>query len=328
MRRPALIVGIDTEEEGLWSGGYRAEGNSCRNIEHLPRLHAICARLRVKPTYLVDHPVATNSAACSILRELAASGGAEIGAHLHPWATPPFRPDGTRPEQTYPNKLPPVWQLEKLRQLRDAIVLGLHVVPRAYRAGRWGFDRSTVPVLLALGFTVDSSVTPLWWDPERGGPSFVEASLSPHRLAEGLMEVPVSCGFVGQHAAGWERWVRRVAPLPGLRRVMVGLGYCSLQPEVYPLEAMCALADQLMERELPVLNIAFHSSTAVAGATPFARDRADLDRFAGRLEGLLEHLLGRWQATPLGLSEVPGYLAPESADSKKRTYRPATASSE
>ncbi len=43
-----------------------------------------------------------------ILRPLDGDGRAEIGAHLHPWTTPPFTPwDRSERVAAYPSELPP-----------------------------------------------------------------------------------------------------------------------------------------------------------------------------------------------------------------------------
>jgi hypothetical protein len=317
MQKPALVVTIDTEEEGLWSDRYRVVGNTCRNVEHLPRLHAIFARLGVRPTYLVDYPVATDATARGILAELASGGASEIGAHLHPWCTPPFLPGGARARVTYPHRLPAAVQQAKLTALCQAIHEGWRVQPTSYRAGRWGFDRSTVPVLERLGFTVDTSVRPLWWDPGPGGPSFRRASTCPYRLdatdacrpgESAVMEVPASSGFVGPLAARLERVAQHVPEAPGLRRVLVRFGLCALLPESNSLPNMRALVDELAARDVPVFNVALHSSSTMAGGTPFARDEGERNRFLARVEGVLEHALGRHAAVPLRLSDVPAYL--------------------
>src|SRR5690349_2250315 len=117
--RPALVVTIDTEEEGLWSGRFPARGQTCRNIQRLPRLDALFGRLGVIPTWLVDHPVAVDATAASVLRGLVADGRGEIGAHLHPWCNPPFYPDGERARFSYPHQLGPWQQAAKLTALCD-----------------------------------------------------------------------------------------------------------------------------------------------------------------------------------------------------------------
>jgi hypothetical protein len=327
--RPVVVVTVDVEEEGLWSGVYRAVGNRCRNVAELPRVHEVLAPLGVRPTYLVDYPVATDGAAARVLGELAAGGAAEIGAHLHPWCTPPLSPDGTRGRALFAHRLPPPLLLDKLALLQRAIADAFGTTPSSYRAGRWGFDHTSVPLLERLGFTVDTSVDPLFWNREPGGPEFVRARPWPYRLdARGrLVEVPVSTAFTGRLAGTLERAVRAVAPLPGLRRCMVRAGLCSLKPEIFPLARMCALADELFVRGVPVFNVMFHSSTALAGATPYASGQRAVGEFVRRVGDLAAYLTGRYAALPLVLSEVPAHLGLQAA-SNSRTKRAAAASSE
>jgi hypothetical protein len=316
--RPALVVTIDTEEEGLWSGRYRATGNTCRNIERLPQIHQVFRRLGVVPTYLVDYPVATDPTASRLLCQLAADGPCEIGAHLHPWCTPPLYPGGEETRWSFPHQLAPWQQEAKLGELCGAIERAFGVRPTSYRAGRWGFDHTTVPVLEKLGITVDSSVHTLRWERQQGGPNHARAPQRPYRLARedacrsgdsAVVEVPANQVVVGRLRA-LEGVFRRVPPLPGMRWMMMQAGLRSLSPELYPLAELRAVADELTARGLPVLNVTFHSSTALPGATPFVGDERELAGFVARLEGLLEHILGRHHAQPLGLSAVPRHVGP------------------
>src|SRR5262245_31277518 len=144
---PALVVTIDAEEEGLWSDSYRVHGNSCRNILRLPRLHERFVERGVVPTYLVDYPVVTDEAAQRVLDQLRQGGASEIGAHLHPWCNPPFLPGGDIGPATYAHTLAPGVQAAKLAQLCQAIASAFGARPTSYRAGRWGFDHTSVPVL-------------------------------------------------------------------------------------------------------------------------------------------------------------------------------------
>jgi hypothetical protein len=87
---PALLVTIDTEEEGLWGGTYRSTGNTVKNLRGLPRLQELCDEFGVRPTYLVDTPVVEDDYGSGLLATYQAEGRAEIGGHLHPWCTAPF----------------------------------------------------------------------------------------------------------------------------------------------------------------------------------------------------------------------------------------------
>ena len=73
-----------------------ATASEVKNAERLPALQALCDEYGVRPTYLVTHEMATRPESAPILRGLARSGRCEIGAHLHPWSSPPFRPEDLR----------------------------------------------------------------------------------------------------------------------------------------------------------------------------------------------------------------------------------------
>jgi hypothetical protein len=314
--RPALVVTIDTEEEGLWTNRFRATGNTCRNIDRLPRIHSVFRRLGVKPTYLVDYPVAVDEAASGVLRDLVADERGELGAHLHPWCTPPFYPNGMEVRQSFPHQLAPWQQEAKLGELCAAIERAFGVRPTSYRAGRWGIDHTTVPVLERLGIFVDSSVHTLWWEREEGGPNHARAPQAFYRLAyadaccagaSAVFEVPANHILVGP-LRRLEGVFSRLPPMPGLRWLMEQAGLRSLNPEEHSLRSLIAVVETMVARALPVLNVTFHSSVALPGASPYVRDERELDAFVARLAALLEHALSRHRALPMGLSAVPAYL--------------------
>src|SRR5690606_29089443 len=66
---PILVVTVDTEEEGLWSGT-SAETGAVTNIRGIPRFQQLCDQFRIRPTYLVDAPVVQSQESVSILRPL------------------------------------------------------------------------------------------------------------------------------------------------------------------------------------------------------------------------------------------------------------------
>jgi hypothetical protein len=315
--RRALVVTVDTEEEGRWSSRYPAHGNTCRNIRWLPRIHRIFTRLGVVPTYLVDFPVASDPEAVEILGTLAEGRASEIGAHLHPWCTPPFASAQVSPSSSYPSQLPTPLFEAKLRVLCDRLHATFGVRPTSYRAGRWGFDHTSVLVLKRLGIRVDSSVMPLWWDPADGGPVFVRAPLHPYRLdpadvcrpgSSEVVEIPASHLVASPVGALIEKGLRWLGPQRGLRWLSERLGLGALRPEQFGLERMRAVADAIAARGLAVFNVTFHSSAAMPGATPYVANERELSRFCGRLDGILEHILCEHGARPMAISDVPAFL--------------------
>jgi hypothetical protein len=83
-----FIITIDTEEDD-W-GSFNTTGQSLRNIEQIPRLQSLFDEYKVRPTYVITYPVATDKTTLGILKRIAEDDKCEIGVHCHPWNTPPF----------------------------------------------------------------------------------------------------------------------------------------------------------------------------------------------------------------------------------------------
>jgi hypothetical protein len=103
-----ILLGVDTEADDPWSAAAR-KNLTVENVHEIPRLQALCDRYGVKPTYLVTYEMATDDRAKNVLRELAATGKAEIASHHHPWSTPPEVSD-----HLYPLNLTPALFKEQL----------------------------------------------------------------------------------------------------------------------------------------------------------------------------------------------------------------------
>src|SRR5882757_4861910 len=102
---PVLTVVVDTEEEFDWSAPFDSRARSVRNIAELPLSQQIFDSYDLIPTYVIDHPVATTPAARDVLRRIADDRRCEIGAHLHPWVSPPYEGD-IDAFHSYPGNLP------------------------------------------------------------------------------------------------------------------------------------------------------------------------------------------------------------------------------
>ena len=324
----ALVVSIDTEEDN-WRP--TRDGIRIENVRELPTLHAFLAGLGLRPTYFVDHPVASVPWSAAILREIAGSGVAEIGAHLHPWNTPPFDEAMLR-RHSMLNNLGADLQQRKLRVLRDALASAVGRAPTTFRAGRFGLGPQTVGALLACGFRVDSSVTP-WFD-WRGfdeGPDFCGAPQGCYRIdadqdprtpaaAGALLELPLSSGFTRRpfawraraHAALRSPALRRL-PLAGLASRLGIVRRVMLTPEGESLPTLLEFARRLLEQGERFLHLFWHSPSLVPGLSPFVTSAGDRERLFAKIEAFVNHVSRRTRFVPMSVGEAAEALDPQRA---------------
>jgi hypothetical protein len=298
--KPALIVTIDTEEEGLWNGSYPREGLTVENTRGIPRFQELCNQFGVRPTYLVDTPVVNDDRSVSLLGEIARSNRCEIGAHLHPWCAPPFY-DAVYPRDSYLCNLQEGVQRAKLTGLTEAIERRFGCRPTSFRAGRYGLDMTGASILRELGYSVDSSVIPYSDFSHQQGPDFRRAPYAPYRLGgydicrpcpDGfLCEVPVSVGY---NRKNFDRADRLLAAAGGPRLkllhtegILDRLGVVrkiKLSPEQADGKRMKQLINALNYLQAPALVMMLHSSSLLPGLSPYVRTPTDLEKFFGRLQ--------------------------------------------
>ena len=308
-----LLVGIDTEGDNQWSAEAR-RNQRFENIYALPRLHALFARHGVRPTYVITYPVAKDPRSVDVLRTLLEGGDCEIGAHHHAWETPPCTDEDIR-RHPYASTLPRPQFDSQLESLTTAIRDAVGRAPVSYRSGRFGFSADHVATLERLGYTVESSVAPLFYESHKGGPDFVEAPLRPYFLAfdnatrpgsSDVLEVPVSAALDRTLPKRLQYAYAR-APRPyATKRVLRALRLVRmrwLRPSYSSLEDMIGLAKDLARWNEPVLNLLFHSSEAIVGGSPYNRTQAELDAFCDRLERFLAFATCELKAAPATFAE-------------------------
>jgi hypothetical protein len=308
-----LLVGIDTEGDNQWDASARAN-QTFENIYALPRLHARFARLGVRPTYVVTHPVATDARSADVLRGLLAGGDCEIGAHHHAWETPPCTDDDVR-RHPYASAL----RLEQFERQLETLTAAIEHVsgrrPVSYRSGRFGFSAAHVAGLERLGYLVESSVAPLFYEAHKGGPEFVEAPLRPYFLAydsatrpgsSNVLEVPVSAALNRRLPRALQHAYARLPRPYTSKRVLKALRILRmrwLRPSYSSLDDMISLARDLASAGEPVLNVLFHSSEAIVGGSPYNRTEGELTAFFDRLERFLAFATRELEATPSTFAE-------------------------
>lgn len=305
-----LVISIDVEEDGLFSGMYRREPPGVSNVAALDRLEFVSREFGLPLTLLVTYPVLGEARSRDLLARWRNTFGAEIGAHLHPWATPPYQRE-TRAEPVPARLLAPTLLRDKISSLVSAIESGIGAAPTAFRMGRFDDAPTLAQTLVEAGFLADSSVVPFSTRLGRG--HMFRAPRDPYVLLPGdvlrppLVEVPltmatVSLGLAAAafHASGvlpdhlrW-RWLDR------FRYV----GVVGVHPAWYLLPAMKACARLHRRCGGRVFNVFLHSSELMPGATPMFRTEAAVGRVVDRLRAWLTWLLEREQVEGLTLSQV------------------------
>jgi hypothetical protein len=284
------------EEDGGHSGTYPRHPPGAGNVAALSCLAPLVERHNIPLTLLVTHAVATRPESLTVLEGLMKRWPVEIGAHLHPWSTPPFiEPAPTEPLRS--RLMPADILAAKLDSLSRAIRENLGVTPRSFRMGRFDWCPGLLSLLPGAGFWVDSSMVPGTQQP--GGADHYLVPCDPFAYSPELMEAPVTMQPLWPAAA---RGVYRLArPLPERAGLLLkaGLSYINTagaQPVWFPLVYMKQAARLHQRRGGQVVNMFFHSTELMPGATPHLSSQAAVDRLLKRITGFAD-----WLAAVQGL---------------------------
>ena len=314
-----LIITIDVEEDN-W--GIHRSGLTVENVKEINRLQVLFDRYGIKPTYLLSYQVASCDWAVNILAKILAEGKCEIGAHLHPWNTPPLKETLSERNSMLLN-LPYELQKEKLLTLTDQIEKAFGTKPQSFRAGRWGLGKETIDAIIACDYQVDSSVTPMMsWTSYGDGPEYREARTEPYWLSiennqrneygpHSILEVPVSIGFnrwpfeLCQKSFHWleNKWLRFLHPIGILYHTNL-LRKIWLSPEASSADKMIDLSKLMIRHGKWILNLTFHSNALLPGKGPFIKNEKELKEFYLKLEKYFDYLTSNTNLVPLTLSEV------------------------
>jgi hypothetical protein len=306
---PTLIVTVDTEEDGCWSGQFTKHGNSVSNVKGVSRFQALCDKFGIRPTYLVDTPVAEDAGSVRLLKRFSDLDRCEVGAHLHPWCAPPYDEDANQ-RNSFMCNLPEALQREKVRQLTDLLEKRFDRRPTSFRAGRFGLQGSGTKILSDLGYLVDSSVTPFCSWTREGGPNFEGFPHLPYPFQPDrfdcpnpngkIVEVPVSVGF------NWSNFRRAHAVRQQLSRAPFNhfhiLGILetagilrrnSFWPEGSSRFRLKQIVNISLRNKAPCMVMIFHSSSLAPGLSPFIATSRDLEHFYRTLDQIFDYCLSQ-----------------------------------
>jgi hypothetical protein len=313
-----LVISIDVEEEGLFSGDYPRTPPGVSNVAELRRLEFIPREFGLPLTLLVSYHAALDPGACRILAHWQETYGAEIGVHLHPWNTPPFA-DLPHPEPISSELLPISLLRDKLGSLVRQVRRSLGMTPISFRMGRLDWGPRIMALLPECGLKVDSSIAPLTDKSSRAEDFLAPADpfFLPGLEGAPLLEAPLTLVPV---LPGTPRAVYRLSrALPGawgrrVRGCFRYLGAAGLQPAWFPLASMQLAASLHQRRGGRVLTMFFHSSELLPGATRLFPTEEAVGRLVAKLRGFLAWLVKTMPVQGATLSDLPAVWAGTTAE--------------
>ena len=309
---PLLQVVVDTEEEFDWLQPFDQSQRSTRSLQAQPLAQDLFDPYRLKPVYVVDHPVALAPEA-GVLENFFRSGRCLIGAHLHPWVNPPFEEPVNR-FNSYPGNLSSALEQRKLESLTSAIAERFGSRPLLYKAGRYGVGPATAEILGSLGYLIDLSVVPHTDFRAEEGPDFRACPDRPYWFGPGLrlLEIPLSRGYWGSGLRFRARIVRALQSPPNK---LLGGAYARLRlmqrltltPEGVDTASHRRVVRAMLEAGHRVFTLTYHSPSLAPGHTPYVRNDRDLRVFLDRIKRLLAFFfeeLGGEPTTPLEIRQM------------------------
>jgi hypothetical protein len=315
--RPILSVVIHTEEEFDWDREHAREEVGVEHMRHINRAQEIFDAFGIVPNYVVDYPIASQPLGYETLRRYQDDGRALIGAHLHPWVSPPLTEDLTR-ANTYPGNLPRELEYEKLRILTETITTNFGKRPLTYLAGRYGNGRNSAAILEELGYEVDISVAPPIDYSGDGGPDYSGCTAQPfwfgsQRRLLGLPGAGCYAGWLKGAGTPFYQLIThsklRWARLPGITSRLRAFERIRLSPEDYTLAEMQRMTRSMLDEGQRIFVFSFHSPSVQPGCTPYVREEAALRRFLDKTRRYFDWFFRDLNGQTLTPLEIKDHLA-------------------
>lgn len=301
-----VVISLDVEEEGLFSGRYSARDVGVENVSLLPELAPISGEFGFPLTLLCAHSVFSNATALRTLEYMRDHLDAEIGAHLHHWSTPPFLEEtneDTKPERTH--KMPPDLLEARLDSLLEAGRNFQGAPLTSFRMGRWDLKAKILPLLARKGITVDSSVCPLRYF--AGGANHFLAPAEPywHKMPEGgeILEAPITqIPLMPKLAISWEKtWKNNVRILDTFHF----FGAMSANPLWHNEKIMRLAVKTHIKRGGRILNLFWHSSELMPGCSPHVPNQSSADKLLHKIFTFCSWLKKEFDFKGIKMNQLP-----------------------
>lgn len=305
-----LIISLDVEEEGLFSGTYEREEPRVENVRLLPMLAPLMAAdvLDFPLTLFCTHAVFESSEARKTLDWMRAHGHVEIGAHLHHWSTPPLsgRDKNGKPERTH--KLESALLRQRLQNLLKIGSAYAGQPLTSFRMGRWDLKASLFPLLAEHGILVDSSICPLraFLD----GPNHFMAPNQPYWVDFDWKEASQNAGSILEAPITQLALSQTLSKIWNCQANHTRLdlyhffGAVSANPFWHHEKIMRLATKLLTGRGGQILNLFWHSSELMPGGSPHVPNQASADKYLKKIINFCKWLRENYDITGLTMSQL------------------------
>jgi hypothetical protein len=302
-----FAVFVDAEEEFDWGQPRSRDSTATSAIAYLPEFQRLMDAHGIRPSYLIDYPVADNPASAEVLARMMADGNCEVGTQLHPWVNPPFEEEVIT-INSFVGNLPIELERAKLAALTNKIEQAVGKRPVLYRAGRYGIGPNTGALLEEAGYKIDTSVRPHFDYSHEGGPNFLRHDAQPYWAGPAglLLELPLGATYTGQlrrygrflygDGRSGHRKISLLARSGMLSRV-------ALTPEDMPIDDVKRAITWMLRDGCQFFSFSFHSPSLTPGHTPYVRNSADLSQFYGWWDKILDFLASK-DIAPVSSGEI------------------------
>ena len=304
-----FILTVDTEADNQWNHGCSL---SVENIRFIPRFQMLCEKYQIHPTYLLTSEVCDDQYARNLFSDYARRNVAEIGAHLHPWTTPPFdEKDGFRfndLNHAFATELSEEVLDQKIKYLTYQIESISGKRSLSFRSGRYGFNEVVAKVLSDNSYLVDSSITPYCnWARQKGipggegGVDFTGCPPFPgeYTFSDGsLIEIPITIlptKFLLKKNNLLTTYYFQNVDSNILLRIIRKLIFERQPLWLRPFEWMTSgLLEELFNEasniNLPFIVMMLHSSELMAGCSIYRENEEDINKLYDLLESFFVFL--------------------------------------
>lgn len=303
MKKPFFIT-IDTEGDNGWD---RPRVYDTRNAQGVERFQKFCEGFGFKPIWLTNYEMSLDSTFVKVVKDALRNGRCEVGAHIHPWNSPPdfSLTDADYKYLPYLIEYPYEVMEDKIAFLTKHLENIFEEKMISHRAGRWAINNEYLNCLNDYGYKVDCSVTPLIdWRNSMGLPNglggtnyseFPKTIYKPLQDIDDFLEIPmstVSNRIINNvlvntifNIVPKKTRETRVFNALNARKVFM------LRPRLGNKRTMLKVIDKLVgDPTIEHLEFMIHSSELYPGTSPKCKNEEELDELYKDMECLFRRI--------------------------------------